>query len=299
MAAINKKKQPETPEQYSARIRAEQKKQERKEKGGFIGETKERISDYAKEKKDGVIKNARFAGKKFVNQNPEIAKAIEEGKRKREFFESQYNAFRESAEKLNTPQQLKQGRDENGNYFPESDMEFRRRQQKEDQKSGGKSGLIDATKIHAKNYAAKKADQTKQKVKNYAGAKYNKFKANNPETAKKIEEIKKKAEERAKQIKLLKKKTDAYNKRLQQLKNVSRIAKKRIEDKTKQVLAQAARQAALMTIRILAMVIAALSETIVIILLIVIIFVVIISGIKYGCEQNFLFDAACSTFIGI
>ncbi len=71
------KQQPgESDSAFLERRRAHDREKQKTAKGGFAGEAKEKIRDYAKGKGDEAIKKARFAGKKFINKNASAKKIV-------------------------------------------------------------------------------------------------------------------------------------------------------------------------------------------------------------------------------
>lgn len=297
----------ETDKEFLERQRTQGQNAEKPQKDGFIQRGKNYASEQANKAKDyGVQKGkeaigkgtdyAKGKGKEFLDKNPKAAGAINRAQEAKQNFEDRMNQFRDSAELSAGKPPIKQNPGE-------SDLEFRKRQQKEDDnapENPQRMGLRDAAKQHAKNYGKKQlgkgAGYAKRKI---AASPALTSTSNKIKAAKEMADaIKKRSEEIKKQAAL---KTEGINKRIKALKNIynaKKLIKKKIEDEAKKLALKIAQAAARFILQIIMAVIGAFSEVIAIIFAVVLLLVIIMVAIGYACNSNFIAESFCSAVFG-
>lgn len=282
------------------RQQEQQQNVKKPQKSGFvnkaadkIGQTTDKIDNRSKKHLDssgyGPFNEGVVArGKKYADTQKYKAQEVKDD------FENRMNMFRDSAELSARKPPIKQNPGE-------SDLEFRRRQQKEDDntpENPQRMSLSGAAKQHAKDYGKKQLGKGADFVRKKGGD----YLAKNPKTAAALKGAKEKAEafkkRRSEEIKKLaekkKKFTDKINKAktyAKKLKDQLNV-KKRLEDELKKRIAQFALKIIWPAIGGILVILAKL-------FIVVLAVVVVISAVDYTCKSNPLFDAACSVFVDI
>lgn len=277
---------------FRRRQQIQAKKEEGAQKSGFMergksyaGSQINRAKEYGAKKGTEAIKSGtdfvKEKRKDFLDKNPKAADAINKAQQVKQGFEDRMNAFRDSAELSARKEPIKQ--------MPgESDLAFRRRQQKEDAdkpENPQRMSLGQAAKQHAKDYGKKQLG----KGMNYAKNKGKDVLAQNPKlqkaynAAKAINDRTKAIQEKRKQL----------NKKIQEVKNKLNI-KKKFEDEFKKLAWQYAKQ---FIRRIAVSVIIPLILLLLKILLVLLIIVIIIYSVNYLCQDSWLGQAVCSIFL--
>jgi len=238
-------------------------------------------------KKNDLAERGKIYANKKIAKSATVNKALEV----KRTFEEKMNQFRDSAEESARKPPLRQ-------EYGESDAAFLKRQRDAD-KTGPENpqrmSLKDAAKQQAKDYGKKQL----KKGTDFAKRKASDYLARNPKVTEAVEKAKM-INSRAKAIqqKVIDKKKFVEKIAKEKAKKLARKAAMEVAKKT-ELATQVAKEVAQFALRIAISFIVANIEIIVIIIAVIIIIVIVIAALKYTCESNSLFDAACFYFVGM